>query len=144
MIHKKENILLSDYQYIAHQCNCVSNHSAGLAKSIFQKFPYSDIYKFREKRDSPGNIIISGNGIDQRYIINMLAQYYPGEPKYESYEQRLSWFDSCIDKILKIPDLKQIAFPYKIGCGLAGGKWEDYEKLIFKLDNVCEVIICQI
>ena len=74
----------------------------------------------------------------------MLAQYYPGEPKYESYEQRLNWFKSCIDKISKIPDLKQVAFPYGIGCGLAGGRWEDYEKLIIALDNICEVIICEI
>jgi O-acetyl-ADP-ribose deacetylase (regulator of RNase III) len=144
MIHTNENILHSDYQYIAHQCNCVSKNSAGLAKSIFEKYPYSNIYQNREKNDSPGNIIISGNGDDQRYIINMLSQFYPGTPKYETYEQRLGWFKSCILKISEIKNIKEIAFPFNIGCGLAGGKWEDYENLISFLDNYCEVFICKI
>jgi hypothetical protein len=30
------------------------------------------------------------------------------------------------------PNIISIAFPYKIGCGLAGGKWEDYESMIYK------------
>ena len=29
-------------------------------------------------------------------------------------------------KIAKIPNLESIAFPWRIGCGLAGGNWEWY------------------
>lgn len=135
------NLLDSNAQYIAHQCNCISTGSAGLAKAIFSKFPYSDVYTDRKEDDILGEIKICGNGKDQRYVINMFSQYYPGICKYpggkDSSEMREKAFQKCLNKISKIKGIRSIAFPHTIGCGLAGGLWANYEKMIenFACDN---------
>nr|QBK89839.1 MAG: SNF2 subfamily protein [Pithovirus LCPAC101] len=101
----------SDTQYIAHQCNCVTNHAKGLGKTIFTKFPYSDIYSTRANyKDTPGNIIIRGDGLNNRYIINILSQFYPGKVKYnnDTSEKRKVWFRECLVKISQIPNISSI------------------------------------
>jgi len=134
----------SDAKYLAHQCNCISVGAFGIAKVLFEKYSYADIYISREgvpfeqlplSGEEPGNIVIKGNGVDERYIINMLAQFWPGGVRYpysakDGYIARQRYFKDCLLKITKIEDLESIAFPYKIGCGIAGGNWEIYEKLI--------------
>lgn len=125
------NILDAEEQYIAHQCNCLTQRSAGTAKAIFDKFPYSNTYKDRVVPDIMGTIKILGNGLDQRYVINMFAQYYPGKSKYPDSELdgikiREKNFYKCLLRIAKLPDLKSIAFPWRIGCNLGGGDWEHY------------------
>ena len=126
------DILNSNIQYITHQTNCVSSGAAGLAYYLFNKYPYSNVYKNRIKTIyDPGSLIVSGNGTDQRYIINMFSQYYPGGPNEKDNQQiREVYFKACLSKIEKLPNLYEIAFPYKIGCGLAGGDWDKYEEMI--------------
>jgi len=146
------NLLTAKEQFICHQCNCISASVSGLARSIINAFPYANIYSDRDtfNRTEPGTISISGNGKDQRYIINMFAQYYPG--KYnddywnDSSMQRLSYFKSCLDRIEKIYDLESIAFPYCIGCGIGGGDWVDYEAMLleFSIDIGKEITIYKI
>lgn len=69
----------------------------------------------------------------QRYVANLLAQYYPGRSLYtcDSSAKRLEWFRGCLKELARHPLLQNpshsIAFPYNIGCGLAGGRWTDYE-----------------
>ena len=45
---------------------------------------------------------------------------------------RKRYFFQCLTHIAEIPDLKSIAFPYGIGCGLAGGSWIEYLALLEK------------
>jgi O-acetyl-ADP-ribose deacetylase (regulator of RNase III) len=125
------SILDAKEKYIAHQCNCVTTHAAGVAKAIFDKFPYSDVYKDRTTLDELGTIKIMGNGIEDRFIINMFAQYLPGHSKIPDHPTdgliaRQRHFYSCLVKIAKIPDLESIAFPYGIGCSMGGGNWTYY------------------
>jgi O-acetyl-ADP-ribose deacetylase (regulator of RNase III) len=125
------DLLEAKEKYIAHQCNCLTQNSAGTAKAIFDKFPYSNTYAGRTEPDVPATIQILGNGQDQRFVINMFAQYYPGKPKYpnstlDGVEARHTYFHQCLLRVAKIPDLDSIAFPWKIGCNLAGGDWEWY------------------
>lgn len=138
-----DNLFNAKEKYLCHQCNCVTNKAAHLAKDVFSKYPYADIYSERQKMDGsiyiehkepltkPGSIIIRGNGLDQRYIINLLGQYYPGKPQYinrllDSPEIRENYFYKTLLCIAKIPNLESIAFPWKIGCGAAGGNWDNY------------------
>src|SRR5271165_78515 len=84
------DLLEATEKYIAHNCNCLTQNSAGTAKAIFDKFPYANTYERRARgadgetanKDVPGTIAILGNGQDQRFIINMYAMYYPGRSKY--------------------------------------------------------------
>jgi hypothetical protein len=125
------SIFAATEKYICHQCNCVTKRAAHLSKDMFQNFPYADVYTGRVTPNTPGTIDIKGNGIDQRYVINMFGQYYPGEPRLpeseiDGYQSREKYFHRALLKIAKIPDLDSIAFPWKIGCGAAGGDWTYY------------------
>lgn len=129
----KGDLLESKEQYIAQQTNCCSQSAIGLAYYLFQKFPYANTYKNRFEKDVPGTIIICGNGLDKRYVINMNAQYTPGGPKYisiDTYKIREVYFQQCLDQISKIENLESIAFPYLIGCGLARGNWNNYYNML--------------
>ncbi len=130
------DILDCNFQYICHQCNCISYKSKHLAKDIFCKFPYADIYTGRKSGDHcMGDIIVKGNGKNERYVINMLAQFYPGRPKYtesklDGFKARELAFSTCLAKIAQIEGLETIAFPYGIGCGAASGNWTAYQCMI--------------
>lgn len=126
------DLLLAEDDYIAHQCNCVSKGSAGLAYYIFQKYPYANIYEQRTEPSTPGTIHIAKG---ERNIINMFGQYYPGglnypDSKKDGIKARESYFYSCLQEIAKIPDLKTLGLPYLIGCGIAQGNWDNYYKMI--------------
>ena len=144
------SILDSKEKYIVNQTNCITKKALGLSDSIFKKFPYADIYTSRAEDnhvDKPGKIIVCGDGRSNRYIINLLGQYYPGKPKHknDTYEMRKKWFIDCLDEIIKINKLDSIAFPYKIGCGLAGGDWKEYLDMLTTFSNktIAKVYIYQ-
>lgn len=139
----KGDILNSNSQYIIHQCNCVTKNAGGLAKAIFDKYPYANTYISRNNSSTLGSIEIKGDGKDERFIINMYAQFYPGKPNYnnDSYENRKQWFYECLLKISKIKNLKSVAIPFGIGCNLAGGNWIDYYKMICDFDKSVNIQI---
>lgn len=60
----------------------------------------------------------------------MYSQYYPGKSNGSDTKiNRQAWFKQCLDRIAVIPGLISVAFPYKIGCGMAGGDWSVYEAM---------------
>lgn len=140
----KGDLLKAKEKYIAHQCNAVSNQAGGLAYYLFKAFPYADIYSERPYpyqaigRNFPGRVVIKGDGDKNRYVINMLAQYYPGSPsEQEGYKNlkdgamaRVGYFNRCLIEIGLIQNLESIAFPFNIGCGLAGGNWATYLRIL--------------
>lgn len=132
-----QSLLEANTKYIAHQCNCITSHSAGIAKAIFDKYPWANEYKRRAFPSKLGTINVFGNNnIEQRYIINMYVQYYPGKPKaIDSYENRLNCLKKCLNLISKIPDLESIGFPFGMGCRLAGGNINDYTEILETFAN---------
>lgn len=155
------DLLKCDAKYICHQCNSLTKTGAGLAKRMFGLFPYADIYKKRggdwtpdkvtlSHSEYPGNILVMGNGNSERFIINMMGQFYPGPPKFpdsklDGTKSRERYFKSCLDRIAAIKDLESVAFPWKIGCNLAGGNWDNYFKMISNfadhMDSIAKVFI---
>jgi O-acetyl-ADP-ribose deacetylase (regulator of RNase III) len=135
----EDDLLNATEDYIAHQCNCVTDKASFLAAQIFKNYPYADTYKSRtiKTRNVPGTIDIIGNGGTERYVINMYCQFYPSIAKYKNDSQMLrkQWFQKCLDKIADVLTKnpgKTLAMPYKIGCGSAGGDWTEYYDI---LDN---------
>jgi O-acetyl-ADP-ribose deacetylase (regulator of RNase III) len=124
----KGNLLDAEEKYIAHQTNSISTSASGIAKQIFDKYPYSNTYHNRVKPSEPGTIEVLGDGFVNRFVINMYAQYYPGKPGYgiDSKEMREKYFHQCLLQIAKISNLESIAFPFGIGTGLAKGSWDYY------------------
>jgi O-acetyl-ADP-ribose deacetylase (regulator of RNase III) len=132
-----------DCQYIAHQCNALHNRNAGLAAVISKKWPTANIYsgKFAQKNREAGAIIIRG------HVIAMIAQANQGKPSAcETAECRQKLFETCLEKISQIPNITQVAFPYKIGCGMAGGNWDLYKSIIEKWSeknpHISVLIVC--
>ena len=123
-------------QYVAHQCNCLTRRSAGFAHEVFDRFPEANIYAERPDRDyrppphlMPGNIVVRGR------VINMLAQYFPGVPRYpdsalDGRAARLRYFAECLVKVSRLPGIESVAFPWRIGCNMAGGDWDAYRRTI--------------
>ena len=149
--------------YICQQCNCLTIKPHGLSKSISDKYPWGDPYKIRPKKtanttscpDEPGTIIELQHPTDvnKHTILCLMAQWSPGgrnaykqyySNKYDdTYENRKKWFKECLE-ILDENDYNIVAMPYGIGCGLAGGIWNEYKKMLeecstnivlYKLDN---------
>ena len=135
------DILKSDATFIAHQINCVTTTAKGLSKSIFDKYPNANIYKSSTKRIVGKTYYdFTRNG---KVIFHLAGQIRPGKPTIhypDRYIDRISYFKSCMISLeQEIEYLKQqynikkeivVAFPYGIGCGLAGGKWVDYESIL--------------
>jgi len=140
------DLLDSDAQYIAHQCNCVTSRPAHLAAAVFARFPWADIYSPRAALQSnelplesevPGSIVIRGDGVDQRFVIAIIGQYYPSVPMFpqgrrDGIAARRGHFHQALLRILEIPDLESVAFPWCIGCGAAGGDWEGWYEPVLR------------
>lgn len=130
-------------KYLCHQCNCVTSRAAHLSKDVFARYPYADIYTGRVTPNKPGTIEVRGNGQDQRYVINFLGQVYPGKAKYplsslDGIPVREKYFHQCLLRVAKIPNLESVAFPWRIGCGAAGGEWNHYIVTITNFANYIE------
>jgi O-acetyl-ADP-ribose deacetylase (regulator of RNase III) len=139
------NLLDATADYIVQQCCCTALKPSGLSKAIADKWPEANPYKNRrrykynwavaEDRPQPGTIATYGR------VVCAFAQVCQGKPgaykdplgldQNDSAANRADYFAKCLEAIL---DLKpaSVAFPYKIGCGLAGGSWHIYEDIIKK------------
>jgi hypothetical protein len=148
------NLTDATQSYIAHQCNCVTTRSHGLSAEIFYKFKFANVYERRtatkmgtncaKTPDVPGTIEISRpiKETEKKHpaVIAMFAQYAPGKSyawKFaypsqhdDSEKNRLKWFKECLLLIDLDEHIKDVAMPFKIGCGLAGGDWNDYLEAI--------------
>lgn len=147
----KGDLLLSNLPIIAHQCNCVTTKGAGLSANMFKMFPYSDIYTPKKGvygSRVPGELKLSFPPLQYKesktfqesslksfpIIAGLLGQYNPGKPTLdETRTTRLKWFQQSLQMLGKYMNkhkLKVVGMPYLIGCGLAGGNWDDYSKAI--------------
>jgi O-acetyl-ADP-ribose deacetylase (regulator of RNase III) len=126
------DIVTSKEQYIIHQCNCSSTSASGLAGYLFKLYPYANVYKERVQHSMPGTIDIRGNGKEERYIINLFGQYFPGIARSvdDTVEYRIYHFLNGLRAVADINGIESIAFPWMIGCGLAGGDWDKYYYII--------------
>jgi hypothetical protein len=148
-----------EFTYIIQQCNCLCVHPHGLAEDIANAFPYANVYGKRkqmgrrnlaypEYRDTPGTFrTYFGSKLNDPTIVALFAQYdfgksgrdYGNRPKDydDSNENREKWFKSSlfsfgehVENMGLDKEKVTIYFPFKIGCGLAGGDWSHYKPMI--------------
>ena len=133
--------------YVVHQTNCTTTHAAGLAAEIGKVLPYAQPYVEREHTgpSEPGSLKLrqpplQGRAAGGPTVVELNAQYYGGAPTdkalpglpgtVDDARQRLRWFREGLDKLglalAGAPHPTIVAFPWKIGCGLAAGNWEQH------------------
>ena len=88
-------------------------------------------------QDQPGTVSVHHDNMALKpSVINLYAQMGGGtaQPKGqwgETAEKRIQWFrDSLAALTARRLRLASIAFPWRIGCGLAGGCWDAYRAAI--------------
>ena len=122
------NILDGPSPVIVQQCNCTSRSAKGLSADIIARYPYADFYSKRTEPSEPGTFEVREG---EKTIIALYAQYYPGAPREnDTAEQRKEWFEQCLENLGSVDGLTTVAFPDHIGCGLAKGNWQTYEKML--------------
>lgn len=125
------DLLQCDATYIVHQCNCVTKGAAGLAAAMFRAYPSANVYADGSPR-TPGTIAVRGR------VVNLFGQNLPGQRECgdgDSATMRQAWFRQGLHALLEMlheakEDTNSVAFPYLIGCGLAGGHWPSYYAMI--------------
>ncbi len=131
------NLLDSKEQCIIQQVNAttINGRGYGLSKQIFIKYPHANVYYANVKR-IPGMLLLRGDNVKTRCVINLVGQQKPGKPTTtETKAMREAWFKAALDLLSRSTSLTSVAFPYKIGSGLAGGNWTNYLKMIQDFAN---------
>jgi O-acetyl-ADP-ribose deacetylase (regulator of RNase III) len=139
------SILDATEEYICHQCNCTSRGASGLAKAVFRRFPWANVYNL-DRTGMLGKIIVSESPNDDGpSVVHMMAQYRPlrAKDKDRGAMCREGLFVQCLNEVAAIEGITSAAFPKGIGCGLAGGNWDNYLRYItaFAKDNDIQVSI---
>lgn len=124
---KKGDALRSKAPYICHQVNCMGAMGAGIAKQI--KAVYPEVYEqykrvCDEHRRNPAELLGQNLGVrvnDELAIINLFGQL--DYSRFHSCTDLSALRAACLPVAGNIPPHVEIAMPYRIGCGLAGGDW---------------------
>ena len=146
VVYKKGNLLESNCDIICHQVNCQRVMGSGIAKQISDR--WSDVYDdycFNIDRMYNGDFASKSSDLlgmitwteleNGRYIMNFFSQdkFLPRGVCHTDY----SAFTNCcrtLKKFITEYNLDKsntiIGFPYKIGCGLAGGDWDVVSEII--------------
>lgn len=124
----------ADKGIIVHQGNAVTSHAKGLALEIFTRFPWANTYKLHAHRQE-GTYILHQNEETGESVACIIGQTMQGgiNPRLSyavaARELRRTYFSEALVKLLRATK-ETLYLPYKIGCGLAGGKWDKYLAII--------------
>lgn len=140
------DILDANADYICHQVNCRNVMGAGVAKSIYTRYPEvkSEYHRFCALAKSPYDLLGQIHVVPILHtdlsVINIFAQLNYGREngvRYTDYQA----LKSALLKVNRLCSGKIVAFPYGIGCGLAGGEWVTVEKMLIQCMSDCNVKI---
>ena len=152
--YKNGNLLDSNCDIIVHQVNCQGVMGSGIAKQIRDKWPevfdsYCNFLQYnytngicRYSYDFLGmiqpilvmNPLVTNNENFYKgcLITNFFSQdnYLPRNVCHTDYKAFRMCCVKLKEQIVGLNKNLTIGFPYKIGCGLAGGDWSIVEKII--------------
>lgn len=135
----------SGIKIIAHICNDIGGWGKGFVLAISERWPepekaYREWYRNRAKNDfALGNIQIVQTE-PYIYVANMIGQQGIKVELSTGVPIRYEAVEACLEKLAKeaLRLNASIHMP-RIGCGLAGGKWEHIEPLIEKTLLVSDI-----
>lgn len=142
----KKDITTIDEGVILHQVNCQNAMESGVAKALFTKWPQikTEYHKAFEKLSKDRlygqiqRIVINENII----VLNSFSQYNYGRDK--KVYTNMKYLKENIYKAYKYAKSRnqKLYIPEFVGCGLAGGNWEELMKELKYYDNT--LVICSI
>ncbi|MFW5962600.1 MAG: macro domain-containing protein [bacterium] len=136
------DLLQANTDIIGHQTNCVGVFGAGIAKQIAKKYPYvkkeyTTYCKQKKPKELLGTYQISKT--NSFLIANLFGQLHYGRygEYYSKYKRqtRYNMLKSALESLHNDYPTQAIALPYQIGCGLAGGNWEQVKAIIDDVFN---------
>lgn len=125
-------------QVIGHQTNCLGVMGGGIAKQIKAKNPemfkvYYDYCKSKDKL-ALGTVQFVDSDDKTQTFANLFGEYSfcesvapfedGGKPRHTDYDA----LKECLNRLhtwLVLHDIETVGIPYKLGCGLAGGDWDN-------------------
>lgn len=131
------DLLQSNLPLIAHQTNCLGVMGAGIAKAIKNKWSivytqYVDKCKhYNYSKDLLGKCQICVTEDEPiKFVANLFGEYSFTE-SVAPFENRHTDYDVLKKSLLHLKaicentEITKIGIPYKLGCGLAGGNWDE-------------------
>jgi hypothetical protein len=164
------DVLDADADMIVQQCNCCTRKPHGLSDVIARHLPYANVYALRQGRGTPGTVVICapppaaaaaapGEGAVRSgpLVACLMAQISPGkpgtwckqygiDPSADDAASRLRYFQAALDALKREiiamgpGKVRRIAFPFRIGCGLAGGDTVQYDPIIDAFAKGCDAM----
>lgn len=141
LINKTGDILKATEDIICHQVNVQGHMGGGLALQIAKTYPNA------EQEYKMFCLMLKHNYDDLR------GKYYPVQVEkqeiFNCFTQKPNFdtdYDAlkiCFAKILKYAKEhnKSVCMPYKYGCGIANGNWEEVETILRSLSGMYDVDI---
>lgn len=129
---------------VAHQVNCRDVIGAGVSGAIVKKWPevekkYHEIFK--SKKPVFGTVQFVKVGPDL-FVANVFSQCdYGNSQKTGKVYTDLKVLEDCIDFVCTEFSDKMVYVPCRIGCGLAGGNWDELYEWLKKKDYKNLVIL---
>ena len=132
------NILDASEDIIVHQVNCLGIMGAGLAKQIAQQYPIvkEEYLEFCNAFDSKKSLLGKLHLVDTRerkLVANVFGQM---EIKKNRLDKKVyTDFEALktgLERVRKFAEMQSmsVAIPTYIGCGLAGGNWDEIKPMI--------------
>lgn len=140
LVERRGDVLISGADVIAHQVNCFGVMGAGLAKQIKQKYPhvYEEYHKLCEDNKHDIGLLGLAHWVkidDSHWIANLFGQHgYGRNDKYTIIPALkvalLRTVQVCEEWAVAEKRSVRLAVPHKIGCGLAGGNWDEVREIL--------------
>lgn len=138
LIYKKGDIIEASENIICHQVNEDGYMGGGLALQIAEKYPHVE-NEYKQFCNRYKDILYGQYQVvkiaERKYIANCFTQRN-FITNLEDIEQTFrGLLESC-----KLNDFT-IAIPYKYGCGIAKGNWNEVSEIFERLSNEYEIDI---
>ena len=124
---------------IVHICNDIGAWGAGFVVALSHKWKMPEKVYRKAFDKSVGMALYLGDVqfikvADDVMVVNMVAQHGIGKDEDGVAPIRYDALKECLDKVFTwaIANGASVHMP-RIGCGLAGGKWEEVEKVLVEL-----------
>jgi O-acetyl-ADP-ribose deacetylase (regulator of RNase III) len=124
------NLLDATENIIGHQVNCQATMASGIAKQIRARYPtVYDKYVEASNKLHPVERLGTCQIVkvdNNKYVANLFGQLYYGREKNVVYTNYIA-LEAALSQLKGLAETQglSVALPWRIGCGLANGNWDD-------------------